>query len=279
MKRALTYLSVLGLAGATTGAAFAGSVPPAGFTEVNTGISGVGSFGGGDVNSFDGRGHTLVDAMKAIYGGTPTGNIYGQISLIGAAGGDVTLTRIQDSLGTGFQNLAGSNQATANDRLWATAANAGVTLTTVAKFAEYNQRFGFTLGADADVTLLANANTPGTTSGQVTLGAGAFQWWRSGNAASFTGNEWYSDPAENQGVDHLVTYSVTRGGQAFEGDQTWLLCWADLPGALGADRDFQDLIVQASVTQAVPTPAAAWMGVLTIGIAGFITQRRRWARQ
>lgn len=274
MKRFTVGTMVVCLAAALSGTAMAASIPPAGYTLVNTGVGGVGTFGGGDVNSFDGPGHTLVDVMQSIYGGTASGNIYSSILLTGATGGDVTLTRIKDSGGSGPLNLGGANGLTADDSQWV---GNVASVTAVAKVASYNQRFGFKVASGPDATLLANANSPGATAGAFNTGLESFQWWRSGNTTDFTSNKWYSDPATNGGNDHMVTFAVSQNGHALAGTATWLLCWEDLSNFATADRDYQDLVVQVTAGQVVPTPAAAWMGGLTLGTLMLVRMARRHA--
>lgn len=98
--------------------------------------------------------------------------------------------------------------------------------------------------------------------------------------------------ANRDGVDHLVTYRVTRADGA-EPVSTYLLCWEDKLGRRG-DRDYNDRVIElrthsgevataaaASEPLLIPLPPALWSGLAGIivlgGIRGTRCLRRRRA--
>ena len=141
----------------------------------------------------------------------------------------------------------------------------------VARYAGFSQNFGYFSGGEynelfdvegsgTNVTGAANnVDPPGS---QVNFGRG-------GGGGTFD-----SRAPNNPAGDHLVTYRID--GLDNGAETTWLLFWEDLP-LVGADRDFQDLVVEVRAS-VIPLPAAVWSGVATLmgtGAMGYIRRRRR----
>jgi hypothetical protein len=147
------------------------------------------------------------------------------------------------------------------DQIWT---DGQATVTARAKYAGYNQSFGWNGGGGTGTTyheLLTDANL-----GQdgVTLNVGGDFLW--GYQAD--GEEWWSLNSENSDEDHMVTYKIEGlDGLFYENKTVWLLFLEDLPFSQ-ADRDYNDFVVEIS---AIPEPATAFM--LIAGIAILLRKR------
>lgn len=190
--------------------------------------------------------------------------------------GDLTITRVHDA---GFGGALGTlaSRTGRDDEVWR--AEGLISARAVARFAGFDQTFGFTRGAaggsTSDFSPLLTANGSGMldrSQNRAVTFAGdnrPFRWVRTGAEGGF----FTSNPADQCHTDMLVTYEVTGLGK-----KTWLLFWEDIgPGGSHgfsrSDRDFNDLVVELTV---VPLPPAAWAGLTGLAmIAGFQHLRRR----
>lgn len=72
------------------------------------------------------------------------------------------------------------------------------------------------------------------------------------NSPSSSENFWSSDPSQNNGYDHMVTFKVISGPVFNSDTATYVIAWEDLPG-LG-DQDYNDLVVEVSGVKPIPEP-------------------------
>ena len=157
------------------------------------------------------------------------------------------------------------------DQYWNVSADE-VTVTAVAKYAGYQQDFGFIDADDNFTSLLYVPYMDGqTNSFTVSQSGSPFRFGLDASGSPL----FSSDPLDNAYCfcsnpdDHMVSWLITDGQYA--GD--YVIAWEDLKG-LG-DRDYNDLVVRVSGVTAVPLPAAVWLfgsGLLTLVAA---TRRRR----
>lgn len=144
-----------------------------------------------------------------------------------------------------------------------------------AKYADFSQEFGYIPQINgsynaADFVHLFDVS--GSTNGislpgpSATLGSGNvnFIWALNPSGAPLwtSLSSWNSDF-----LDHMVTWEII--GKPF----TWVIAWEDLTG--GGDRDFNDLVVEVSVTP-VPIPSALLL--LGSGLVGLVGLRKRFKR-
>ncbi|MDX2114421.1 MAG: DUF4114 domain-containing protein [Planctomycetota bacterium] len=183
----------------------------------------------------------------------------------------VTLTRVDDFGLGGIMDGTGLTRGSADDQVW----SGGVVNATVkARFAGYNQRFGYFAGTDAGAPYvnLFNVGSSGySVTGEavnIDLGAlaGNWRWGRSGDGSTFSSRA--SDNVD--GLDHMISFQITglENGAA----STWLLCFEDLRANQNPDWDYNDLVVEVSFS--IPGPS-------TVGVmagAGLLGVRRRRAR-
>ncbi len=207
--------------------------------------------------------------------GTPAASTF--LPLLGSGGvgplravttGGYTITRVFDDIaGSANISLDGSNFATADDTNWTDG-----TVRTYAKahYASWDQTFGWkdnTAGGTSTelFDVLGWGYNPGQTDyGPFPVMSTDFEWERSGDK----GPTWSSDPDDNGGEDHMITFFVEGHGI----DPTWLVFWEDAPyGAI--DFDFNDMVVQVGVL-IVPLPPAAMMGIASLGGLAVLRRRR-----
>lgn len=186
-------------------------------------------------------------------------NLIGSGGILDIEFGLINLQRLDDGL----------------DQYWNVVADE-VSVTAVAKYAGYSQKFGF-IDSDNDFTSLLYVPYM---DGQ----SDTFSMFESGSPFRFgldpSGSPLLSsDPLDNvfcgwhgcsDPQDHMVSWLITGGEYA--GD--YVVAWEDLK-FLG-DRDYNDLVVRVSgvSTHVVPVPAAAWLfGSGLIGLATFARRR------
>jgi hypothetical protein len=221
-------------------------------------------------------GHAAI--LSGVYGGTFSA------SGVDFSNGSITATRVHDFNGfSGHSqplNLLGTNMGTANDQIWVD----GIAhLQAVARYAGYNQSFGYYQGSDdpstgfTSGTLLTLSTNPflgdGPTAGPINI-QGEWRWGRTGTTTNSSLN---TDNADNR--DHMVTYRITGSGLASLGYSAdavvWMLFWDDQPYD-SSDRDFNDLAVEiVAVAMAIPIPAP--IALAGLGLIGVVVSRRRLA--
>ena len=205
--------------------------------------------------------------------GTPSASTFD--SLVGSGGvgplrsvttGAYTITRVFDSVDASEKlDLKATNFTTADDSNWT---DGTVRSTAEARYASWDQSFGWkdnTTGGTSTTMfdVLGWGFDPGQSDyGPYPVLSTDFEWERSG-----TGPTWSSDPEDNGGDDHMITFLVEGTGV----NPQWLVFWEDAPyGAI--DFDFNDLVVQIGVL-IVPLPPAAMMGLA--GLGGLVLLKRR----
>jgi len=285
MRRMMNLLLCVGAAVAFTGSAFAGT------TLINTGNGlGVSVIAGGGTNaSSDSPAweNALPNVIATAFNGTYTtaqtgvgsvgnGNITSSFQINGVAGGNLTLTRVQDTAASPVNLiLDGSNAGGTGvtDSNWS---DGTTSLDIEAKVSADTQNFGYEIGGVNH--LLISPATTGLTYTGLHIGPGTFNWYD----AISTGDTFYSNDANNTSSsgsaytseDHMVTFEVTQNGQALNGaSATWLVCFEDTPFC-SSDQDYQDLVVEIDATT-IPVPAAAWMGLVTLAGVGTVLAFRR----
>jgi len=166
--------------------------------------------------------------------------------------GTVTATRVEDyadpcskpgTPGDDLYLLSISLPSTATDQVW----HDGVaTITARARYAGYQQRFGYDAGSGYVQILDVGSN-----SGFIDVSAepiffspsARWQWVRKGSDRT-----WYSREGDNSDdMDHLITYYITGLN---DGKITWVLFWDDQTG--GGDRDFNDFVLVVTAVTTVP---------------------------
>lgn len=217
---------------------------------------------------------TIVQNLfAATFTGTPS---TGFASSASARGGGITLTRMSD-FGLGeIMDATGGNAGSADDKVWK---NGIVSASVHARFAGYNQKFGYFPGQSAGQPYVplfdVGGNGYSVTGGVSDLNfcdlADGWRWGRAGDGSTFS-----SRPSDNpDGKDHMVTYKIEGLNNGF--DASWLLFFEDLRNDQSSDWDYNDLVVQVDVRACTPVvaplPSAGAMGLA--GLAAVAFRRRR----
>jgi hypothetical protein len=158
------------------------------------------------------------------------------------------------------------------DQIWT---DGEVTVTALAKYASYDQAFGWNNdGLGTNFTLLVDDSNIGGPGVSFTITEGQeFLWGYQARRTGCTGwwwepgLEWWSLVDENDGEDHMVTYFM----EGVSPDQTvWAIFMEDLRfgDCTPSDRDYNDFVVEI---RAIPEPATICLLVL----GGLLLRRRK----
>jgi len=229
------------------------------------------------------RGIRCVTATLAIM--VATGSHAATTTVLAGNGHEPGLTGINGILDShfGLGNLVRIDDSI--DQAWR---NEGrIMVKTVAKWAGFNQSFGY-IGESGGFSQILNVSNTGARP------AGSFSAADSGENFRFglkpSGAPlWSSAEADNSdAVDHMVTWQITASKNR-DLIGAYVTAWEDLPG--GGDDDYNDLvmlikgdastvsnlppIIGAATPAPVPVPAALWLfGSGLLGLGAMFRQRR-----
>jgi hypothetical protein len=160
---------------------------------------------------------------------------------------------------------------TATDQTWF---NHDAQVSVQAKYAGYNQTFGYLKGATGtDFVPIFTVTGNGYLAGM----EGGFGPAESGSIFRFADDPngspvWSSRMSDNPdgGLDHMIAFRILGTSRA---DCRYVLAWEDIHG-LG-DRDYNDLVVEVSGVCPVPEPASLTLfGFGTLAVAGWRLRKR-----
>jgi hypothetical protein len=154
-----------------------------------------------------------------------------------------------------------NHEPTDVDQIWTDGA---VTVTAIAKYASYQQAFGWNGdGLGTDFHLLVDQSDIGGPGESFTITEGEQFLWGY-QAIGSSSLEWWSLNAENNGEDHMVTYLM---GGVSSTTTVWALFMEDLPFSQ-SDKDYNDFVVEI---RAIPEPAS----ILLLGLGTLALLRKR----
>lgn len=194
--------------------------------------------------------------------------------------GTIQVTRVEDHGAGGAADVGSALHLTtippaagAYDQLWSD--GVVTNFSARARFAGFNQEFGW-YDQHSGALTSGNFNAIGgpVSSGlQNTLLSAAIDFtgknWRWGRRSNLVTDNYYqsSRTSENWDVrDHMITYYVTGAGATPQ----WLLFWDDQLDPNPVDLDYNDLVIQLGI---IPAPAAALLGLMGLGTAGWFKRR------
>ena len=187
--------------------------------------------------------------------------------------GTITAKRVDDNMTfTGPMASATGHIGDATDQTWS-----GNTLKakTLASFSYNTQQLGyFDTGSYQKLFDVTGYGYQADGTGVVNMRGKDFNWGREGNSGLQSSLNAFNLDRR----DHMVTYELE--GLSNQSNPIWVMFWEDLDltSNLPVKRswaDYNDLAVQIEATSPIPLPAAAWPGLLTLGLIGSAVTVRR----
>jgi len=208
------------------------------------------------------------EILEDIYGGSfdPIGVDY----VDGGIGGNINALRVWD-----YDDLYNdtthvyAHQPNDVDQIWT---DGKVTVTAYAKYASYQQAFGWNGGGlGTDFELLVDESDIGGPGFVFSITQGEeFLWGYQATRCPWwgPGMEWWSKPDAHShcvGEDHMVTYLIEN---ASSNETVYAIFMEDVRFGDGSDLDYNDFVVEI---RAIPEPAT----LLLFGLGGLALLKRR----